>query len=140
MTQTGLAVAALCLGVLDVAGVVQLWQVYVLAGVVGVITSLDTPIRQSFVVEMVGQEDLPNAVGINSTIFNSGRILGPAVAGVMIAAVGTGWAFIANALSSVAVIAALALMRTAELHPSPRARRGPARCGRPSSTYDAAVT
>jgi MFS family permease len=125
MTQTGLALAALCLGLLDVAGAVQLWQVYLLAGVVGVITSLDTPIRQAFVVEMVGREDLPNAVGINSTIFNSGRIVGPAVAGVMIAAVGTGWAFIANAVSSVAVITALALMRTSELHPSPRARRGP---------------
>ena len=125
MTQTGLALAALCLGLLDVTGMVQLWQVYMLAGVVGVITALDTPMRQSFVVEMVGQEDLPNAVGINSTIFNSGRIVGPAVAGIMIAAVGTGWAFIVNALSSVAVITALALMRTAELHPSPRARRGP---------------
>ena len=73
--------------------------------------------RQSFVVEMVGKDDLANAVGINSTIFNTGRILGPAVAGVMITAVGTGWAFLANAASSVAVLAALALMRPAELHP-----------------------
>ena len=66
----------------------------VLATALGVITAVDTPVRQSFVVEMVGKDDLTNAVGINSTIFNTGRILGPAVAGVMITAVGTGWAFV----------------------------------------------
>lgn len=125
MTQTGLAVAALVLGLLDVTHVVALWHVMVLATVVGIIGALDSPIRQSFVVEMVGREDLTNAVGINSTIFNAGRILGPAVAGVMISAVGTGWAFIANAASSVAVLAALGLMRTAELHPSRRVVRAP---------------
>ena len=68
-----------------------------LATLLGLITAVDTPVRQSFVVEMVGKDELTNAVAINSTIFNSGRILGPAVAGVMITAVGTGWAFLANA-------------------------------------------
>lgn len=123
-TQTGLALAALVLGLLDVAGVVAYWHVLVLATVLGLIAAVDTPVRQSFVVEMVGRDDLANAVAINSTIFNSGRIIGPAVAGVMITAVGTGWAFVANAASSIAVIAGLALMRTAELHPSPPVARG----------------
>jgi MFS family permease len=118
-TQSAMAVAALLLGLLDVAGVVAYWHVLVLAALLGIASAIDSPVRQSFVVEMVGREDLANAVGINSTIFNFGRIAGPAVAGVMISAVGTGWAFIANAASSVAVLAGLLLMRTAELHPSP---------------------
>jgi MFS family permease len=118
-TQTALALVALVLGVLDVSGVVQYWHVLVLAGLLGTVTSVDTPTRQSFVVEMVGRDDLANAVGINSTIFNSARIIGPAVAGLMITAVGTGWAFVANAGSSVAVLIGLWLMRPAELFPAP---------------------
>ncbi|HEY2167591.1 MAG TPA: MFS transporter [Jatrophihabitantaceae bacterium] len=119
MTQTGLALVALALGLLDVGGVVQYWHVLVLAFALGVISAVDTPVRQSFVVEMVGRDDLVNAVAINSTIFNLGRVVGPAVAGVMITAVGTGWAFIGNAASSIAVLTGLVLMRTSELHPSP---------------------
>jgi MFS family permease len=122
-TQTGLAVVALLLGLLDIAGVVQYWQVLVLATVLGLITAVDTPVRQSFVVEMVGRDELTNAVAINSTIFNAGRILGPAAAGVLISAVGTGWAFVGNAASSGAVLAGLLLMRPAELFPAPQLRR-----------------
>ncbi len=118
-TQTGLALIALILGVLDVTGIVQYWQVLVLALLLGLVSAVDSPVRQSFAVEMVGPDDLTNAVGLNSTIFNSARILGPAVAGVMITAVGTGWAFVANAISSIAVLAGLALMRPSELRPSP---------------------
>jgi MFS family permease len=118
-TQSALAVVALLLGLLDIAGIVQYWQVLVLATCLGLVTAIDTPVRQSFVVEMVGRPELTNAVGINSTIFNLGRILGPAVAGVMISAVGTGWAFVANAVSSVGVLGALLMMRPAELFPSP---------------------
>jgi MFS family permease len=124
-TQAGLGLVALVLGVLDVAGVVQLWHVMVLAGVLGVISAIDTPIRQSFVVEMVGPRDLPNAVALNSTTFNLARILGPAVAGVVITAVGTGWAFVGNSVSSIAVLAGLLLMRTAELFPSKPVDRAP---------------
>ncbi|SDI97228.1 Predicted arabinose efflux permease, MFS family [Frankineae bacterium MT45] len=120
LTQTLLALTTLLLGVLVLAGVVTYPQVLALALAMGIIAAIDTPIRQSFVVEMVGKEDLTNAVGINSTIFNTGRILGPAIAGVMIAVVGLGWAFVANALSSVAVIAGLWMMRPSELHPSPQ--------------------
>jgi MFS family permease len=124
-TQTGLALAALALGLLDVAGVVTLWQVMALSVVVGVISAVDTPARQSFVVEMVGRDELVNAVAINSTIFNSGRILGPAVAGIMISQVGTGWAFVVNAASSLAVLAGLLMMRTSELHVSAPLQRAP---------------
>jgi MFS family permease len=122
-TQSGLAAVAAVLGILTVTHVVQFWHVLVLATVLGLISAVDSPIRQSFVVEMVGREDLVNAVGINSTIFNAGRILGPAVAGVVISAVGTGWAFLANAVSSFAVLAALGAMRKSELFPAPAVRR-----------------
>jgi MFS family permease len=122
-TQTALALVALTLGLLDVSGVVQYWHVLVLAALLGVVTSIDTPTRQSFVVEMVGRDDLTNAVGINSTIFNGARILGPAAAGLMIAAVGTGWAFVANAGSSIAVLLGLWLMRPGELIPAPAIER-----------------
>jgi MFS family permease len=124
-TQAGMGVAALVLGLLDVAGIVQLWHVMVLAAVLGVISAIDTPIRQSFVVEMVGAADLPNAVALNSTTFNLARIIGPAIAGVVITAVGTGWAFLGNALSTVGVLAGLLLMRTAELYPSKPVDRAP---------------
>jgi MFS family permease len=123
VTQTSLALVALLLGLLDVSGVVQYWQVLVLATTLGLITAIDTPARQSFVVEMVGRDELANAVAINATIFNSGRILGPAIAGIVISAVGTGWAFIGNAASSVAVLVGLVMMRPAELFPSPQLRR-----------------
>lgn len=123
-TQTALASVALLLGLLDVAGMVQYWHVLLLATALGLIAAIDTPVRQSFVIEMVGKDDLTNAVAINSTIFNSGRIIGPALAGVLIAAVGTGWAFIGNAASSLGVLAGLVLMRPDELFPSPPVQRG----------------
>jgi MFS family permease len=119
VTQSSLAAVALVLGLLDVSGLVQYWHVLVLAGALGVITSFDTPVRQSFVVEMVGRHELANAVAINSTIFNAGRVLGPAIAGVMISGVGTGVVFLVNAAPSVAVLVGIALMRTAELFPAP---------------------
>jgi MFS family permease len=122
-TQSAIALVALALGLLDVTGVVQYWHVLVLATLLGVITAIDTPVRQSFVIEMVGRDELTNAVAINSTIFNTGRILGPAVAGVMISAVGTGWAFIVNAASSLGVLIGLLLMRPDELFPSPHVER-----------------
>jgi MFS family permease len=118
-TQTALAAVALVLGLLDVTGVVQYWHVLALAAALGMISAVDTPTRQAFAVEMVGRDDLANAVAINSTIFNIGRVVGPAVAGLVISAVGTGWAFIGNAASSAAVLLGLAMMRTSELHPSP---------------------
>ncbi|HEU5005600.1 MAG TPA: MFS transporter [Jatrophihabitantaceae bacterium] len=122
-TQTGLALVALALGVLDLAGVVQYWQVAVLAMLLGIVSAVDSPVRQSFVVEMVGRTDLANAVAINSTTFNAARILGPALAGEMISVTGTGWAFMANAASSLAVLTGLWMMRPSELHPAPPVHR-----------------
>jgi MFS family permease len=114
--QTGMAGCALVLGLLDVTGIVQLWQVYLLCFVLGVFTAADMPVRQSFVAEMVGREHLANAVALNSSTFNLARVVGPAVAGLMIIWVGTGWVFLVNAISTVAVIAQLLRMNPAELH------------------------
>ncbi len=121
--QAAMGVLALVLAVLDLSGAVQLWHVYALAFALGLASVVDTPVRQAFVVEMVGPDDLPNAVSLNSATFNSARIIGPAVAGVAIAAVGTGWVFAANALSYVAVLLGLRAIRTAELFPSKRLER-----------------
>ena len=139
-TQTGMGIAALVLGVLDLTGLVALWQVLVLAAVVGVFSALDSPIRQSFVVEMVGPDDLPNAVALNSTTFNLARIVGPAIAGLVIIAFGTGWAFLGNAASSLAVLAGLFLMRPAELLSATRCGASPGSTGRRSATCAPART
>ena len=106
-TQTGLAVISLIQGLLVLFGVVQLWHVYVLAFLFGCVAAIDMPARQTFVSDLVGEADISNAVGLNSTSFNAARLIGPAVAGGMIAVTGTGWVFIINALSFVAVIGAL---------------------------------
>ncbi len=125
VTQTGLALTALALGLLDVAGVAQIWHVYVLAFLTGVITALDNPTRQSFVVEMVGREHLSNAVGLNSASFQSARVIGPAAAGLLINWIGTGPVFLVNAASFIAVLISLTAMNPALLHPAPRTARGP---------------
>ncbi len=117
--QSGMALSAVVLGLLDVTGIVQLWQVYLLCLVFGVFTAFDPPVRQSFVGEMVGKDKLANAVALNSTTFNLARIVGPAIAGVMIIWTGTGWVFLVNAISTVAVITGLIRMNPAELHRAP---------------------
>jgi MFS family permease len=125
LTQAGMGVVALVLGLLDVTGSVRLWHVLVLAAALGMVSAIDTPIRQSFVVEMVGGPDLPNAVALNSATFNLARIIGPAIAGLVISAYGTGWAFLGNAASTIAVLLGLWLMRPAELFPSTPVHREP---------------
>ena len=127
LTQLTMAAASLLLGVLAVTGVARTWEVYVIALAFGVGSAFDAPARQSFVSEMVGPEDLTNAVGLNSATFNAARILGPALAGLMIGALGggveaTGWVILVNALSYGAVIWQLqrmnpSLLRTTELRP-----------------------
>ncbi|MFG2815584.1 MFS transporter [Streptomyces sp. NPDC048410] len=123
-TQSAMALTGLALAVLTLSGHVQVWHVYVAAFAVGLATVVDNPARQSFVSEMVGPGQLQNAVSLNSANFQSARLVGPAVAGLMITGVGTGWAFLANGLSFVAPIAGLLLMRTRELHAVDRAPRG----------------
>jgi MFS family permease len=116
ITQIVMGVFALMLGLLDVTGAVQLWHVYALAAALGIASAIDTPVRQAFVTELVGPSLLPNAVGLNSSAFNAARVLGPAVAGLMIASVGTSWVFLINAGSFVAVIAGLLMIRDSELY------------------------
>jgi MFS family permease len=127
-TQSAMAALALTLGLLTVSGRVALWQVYCIAGLLGCVSSFDSPARQTFVAELVGDADLPNAVALNASIFNSAQLIGPAVAGITMAAIGTGWAFIVNALSFLAVIASLLMLRVEQLHRLPRAA-GAARAG-----------
>ncbi|HEY2604893.1 MAG TPA: MFS transporter [Paraburkholderia sp.] len=122
-TQAAMGSLALALGLLTVTGLVQLWQVYVFAGLLGCVTAFDSPARQTFVSDLVGEHDLANAVGLNSTSFNAARMIGPAVAGLLIASVGTGWVFLINALSFVAVLGSLRMLRLGELHQKPRAIR-----------------
>ena len=124
-TQSSMIGLAAALGLLDVTGAVQLWHVYLLAGLLGVASAVDVPVRQSFVVEMVGSDDLANAVSLNSATFNSARIVGPALAGVIIAATDTGWVFLGNAVLTGAVIGGLLLMRPDELHRSTPTGRSP---------------
>ncbi|WP_112270259.1 MFS transporter [Lentzea terrae] len=113
--ESALGICALVLGLLDVTGVVELWHVFVLCFLLGCFSAVETPVRQSFVVEMVGRESLTNAVAINSMMFNLARIVGPAIAGVTIVAIGTGWVFLANAISFVGVVLGIWLMRTSQL-------------------------
>jgi MFS family permease len=123
-TQSAMGGLALSLGLLTVTGVVQLWHVYIFAFLFGGAAAFDAPVRQTFVAELVGDADLHNAVSLNSTSFNAARMIGPAVSGVVIAAIGTGWAFLINGASFVAVLLSLAFLRLAELHPNARAPRG----------------
>ncbi|MFC7341265.1 MFS transporter [Saccharopolyspora griseoalba] len=126
-TQVALGLCGFALGALDLSGIAQLWHVYVLCFVLGCFAAVDAPVRQSFVVEMVGPAQLTNAVALNSMTFNLARIVGPAIAGVAITAIGTGWVFVVNGLSSVAVVAGLLLMDPTRLH---RAEGGAAERGR----------
>ena len=123
LTQATMGVLAFVLGVLTIAGVVQLWHVYVFAFLSGSAAALDTPVRQTFVAELVDDEDLTNAVALNSTSFNAARMIGPAVAGLLIAKVGIGWAFLLNGLSFAAVLISMSFFRPSELHARARAHR-----------------
>ena len=122
-TQAALGLLALALGVLTVSGVVELWMVVVLAVLLGVVNAVDTPGRQAFALEMVGREQIRNAVTLNSLLVNGARAAGPAVAGILIATIGLGACFLVNAASYVAVLAALAGMDRSALLPSPPAER-----------------
>jgi MFS family permease len=124
-TQAAMGTLALGLGLLTVTGLVQLWHVYVFAFLLGCVTAFDFPARQTFVSELVLETDLSNAVALNSTSFNAARMIGPAIAGILIASVGSGWVFLINAASYVAVLGSFALLRSGELHASIRASRTP---------------
>lgn len=110
-TQTASMLLAFALAGLTLTGRVQIWHVFVLAALLGVVNAFDIPARQAFLSEMVGRGDLINAIALNSSMFNGARIVGPAIAGILVASIGEGWCFFANAVSYLAVIAGLLLMR-----------------------------
>lgn len=114
-TQATMGLLALGLSVLTLSGLVRLWHVYLFAFLLGCVSAFDSTARQTFVSELVGEEDLSNAVGLNSTSFNAARMIGPAIAGFMIAAVGTGWVFLINAASFAGVLSSLFTLRTDRL-------------------------
>ncbi len=115
-TQSAATVQAFLLAVLVMSGRIQLWQIYILALLLGVINAFDNPTRQAFVSELVGKDRLQNAVALNSSLFNTARVIGPALAGIVITVIGIGPAFLLNAISFLPVIGGLLLMRLADLH------------------------
>jgi MFS family permease len=123
LTQASMGVFASALGILTISGYVRLWHVYVFALVFGAAAALDAPVRQTFVGELVGDEYLPNAIALNSTSFFAGQMIGPAVAGLVIAKIGTGWAFLLNGLSFGAVLLSMYLLRVQDLRTNARASR-----------------
>ncbi len=122
-TQSVAALQAVLLGMLVVTNAVQLWEIYVVAFLLGTVNAVDNPARQAFVAQLVGHEQLQNAVALNSMLFNAARVVGPALAGIVISAIGIGQAFLINAASFLPVLVGLAIMRPREFH----AVAGPAR-------------
>src|ERR1035437_3802941 len=119
-TQIAAGLLALTLGGLDYFHVVAVWHIFVLAFLLGIVNAVDMPTRQSFVVEMVGRDDIANAVALNSAVFSGGRIVGPAIAGILIGILGTALCFVLNGLSYGAVVISLLAMRDSELMPAAR--------------------
>jgi MFS family permease len=113
-TQSASMILALILAALTLSGLIRPWHLLILATLLGLVNAIDVPTRQSYMVEMVGKDDLINAIALNSSMFNSARIIGPAIAGVLVAAIGEGWCFFANALSYIAVITGLLFIHTAK--------------------------
>jgi MFS family permease len=123
-TQVASMLLACGLAALTLADRIRVPHILVLAALLGAVNGIDIPVRQSFVVEMVGRDTLANAIALNSSVFNGARVVGPAVAGILVAAIGEGWCFAANAVSFLAVIASLAAMRLPAFRPNP-ATTGP---------------
>jgi MFS family permease len=118
-TQSASMLLALVLAALTLTNRIRIWELFVLAALLGVVNAFDIPARQSFLVEMVGRGDLMNAIALNSSMFNGARIIGPAIAGILVAKIGEGWCFFANGISYVAVIWGLLLMTVKPFRPAP---------------------
>jgi MFS family permease len=123
-TNLVMGILAAGLGALTLSGMAELWHVYLFALALGITSAIDAPARQAFVSELVSEQNLPNAVSLNSASFNGARLVGPAVAGILTASVGAGWVFLINAITFAATLTALLLLRRNELRPSPRAAKG----------------
>ncbi|MFN8023584.1 MAG: MFS transporter [Acidimicrobiales bacterium] len=124
LTQSVMGVQAVVLGVLEIAGLAQLWVVYLSALVLGVAGALDNPARRGFVVELVEPEDIPNVLALNTAVMTGSRIFGPAIAAALIDPLGAGWLFVVNGITFLAILWPLATADVSELHPSPPAARG----------------
>jgi len=122
-TQAAMGVLALGLAILTICGLVQLWHAFLFALLLGCVAAFDSPARHAFVLELVGDADLSNAVALNSASFNTARMVGPAVAGVLVALTGSGWVFLVSAVSFAALLCSLSLLRAGELHLQDRALR-----------------
>ena len=122
-TQAAMGALALGLAILTICGLVQLWHAFLFALLLGCVAAFDSPARHAFVLELVGQADLSNAVALNSASFNTARMVGPAVAGVLVALTGSGWVFLISAVSFAALLCSLSLLRVGELHLQDRALR-----------------
>jgi MFS family permease len=118
-TQTVAMILSFILAALALLGILRVWEIILIAFFAGVVNAFDVPIRQAFLVQMVGREDLPNAIALNSSIFNGARVVGPAIAGIAIVWFGEGWCFFVNGISFLAVIIALLMMRLPEFTPRP---------------------
>ena len=118
LMQVAFMIEAFTVSILVWSGVIAVWQVLILATILGIASAFDIPMRQSFIVEMVGKDDLMNAIALNSSLFNAARVIGPAIAGLLIGAVGIAWCYFFNGLSYIAVIAGLLLMKLPN-HPPP---------------------
>jgi MFS family permease len=121
-TQIALAIGAALLAALDLLHVITIWEIYAIAAARGIVLVFNNPSRQALIVQLVGRDELPNAIALNSSVANATRILGPGIGGILIATLGVGICFALNAASFVAVIVALAAMRVSELHPVDRSR------------------
>jgi len=117
VTQSCAMILAFILAALTLSGRVREWHIIVLAALLGIVNAFDMPARQAFIVQMVEREDLMNAIALNSSMFNGARVVGPAVAGILVAAIGEGWCFFANAVSYIAVLAGLFMMTTPRFVP-----------------------
>ncbi len=123
-TQASSLILAFILAGLTLAGKITVWEIFILAALLGVVNAFDIPARQAFIFDMVGKEDLINAIALNSSMFNGARVIGPAIAGVLVASIGEGWCFFANGISYIAVIIGLLLMHITTA-------QSPARTGSP---------
>ncbi len=124
ITQGSFALLSALLAVLTLTGVVQAWHIWAIAFLVGMVTVIDNPARQVFVTEIVGHEHLRNAISVNSSVFQLGGMIGPALSGALLVAVGAGWSFGVNAIACVAVVVTLGFLKVSELHRTPPAPRG----------------
>jgi len=124
LTQGGLAVQAIVLAILDLTGTINLGWIYALTLVLGIVSAFDNPARRGFVTELVPQEEIANAISINTATMTGSRIFGPATAALLVGPLGTGWLFTLNAISFVAILGSLFLLKQSELYPAPRARKG----------------